>query len=225
MDTSDWWLRNLLWNCPDMNAIGLHWWSVNIGSGNGLVPSSHASINGGTFGMDRIVMPIILQTKLATMICMVFHWNVSYGTPYSTIFLLFLSIVQQYFCCFYPSIHYDQITIFQGYPDSKVHVANIGPTWVLLAPDGPHAGPMNLAIRVALLCIHSVLVSVATPNLIRHAWLPTQEVCLWPISSIWLMMSGSQPLAGILSNNNANIKQWRFFYSFNFLWKLIYQHI
>ena len=28
-------------NCPDMNVIGLHWWSVNIGSGNGLVPSGN----------------------------------------------------------------------------------------------------------------------------------------------------------------------------------------
>ena len=36
-----------------------------------------------------------------------------------------------------------QITI----PDSKVHGANMGPTWVLSAPDGPHVGPMNLAIR------------------------------------------------------------------------------
>ena len=34
------------------------------------------------------------------------------------------------------------------YPDSKVHGANMGPTWVLSAPDGPHDGPMNLAIRV-----------------------------------------------------------------------------
>ena len=34
------------------------------------------------------------------------------------------------------------------YPDSKVHGANIGPTWVLSAPDGPHVGPMNLVIRV-----------------------------------------------------------------------------
>ena len=32
-------------------------------------------------------------------------------------------------------------------PDSKVRGANMGPTWVLSAPDGPHAGPMNLAIR------------------------------------------------------------------------------
>ena len=32
-------------------------------------------------------------------------------------------------------------------PDSKVHGANMGPTWVLSAPDGPHVFPMNLAIR------------------------------------------------------------------------------
>ena len=37
-----------------------------------------------------------------------------------------------------------------GYPDSKVHGANMGPTWVLPAPDGPHVGPMNLAIRVCM---------------------------------------------------------------------------
>ena len=32
-------------------------------------------------------------------------------------------------------------------PASKVHGANMGPTWVLSAPDGSHVGPMNLAIR------------------------------------------------------------------------------
>ena len=32
-------------------------------------------------------------------------------------------------------------------PDSKVHGANMGPTWVLSAPDGPHVGPMNFALR------------------------------------------------------------------------------
>ena len=34
------------------------------------------------------------------------------------------------------------------YPGSKVHGANMGHTWVLSAPGGPHVGPMNLAIRV-----------------------------------------------------------------------------
>ena len=37
-DFSEWQLRHLLWNCPDMNVTELHWWSLNIGSGNGLVP-------------------------------------------------------------------------------------------------------------------------------------------------------------------------------------------
>ena len=33
-------------------------------------------------------------------------------------------------------------------PDSKVHGANMGPTWVLSASDGPHVGPKNLALGV-----------------------------------------------------------------------------
>ena len=37
------------------------------------------------------------------------------------------------------------------YLKSKVHGANMGPTWVLSAPDGPQVGPMNLAIRVLLI--------------------------------------------------------------------------
>ena len=32
-------------------------------------------------------------------------------------------------------------------PDIKLHGANMGLTWVLSARDGPHVGPMNLAIR------------------------------------------------------------------------------
>ena len=34
------------------------------------------------------------------------------------------------------------------YPDSKIHAANMGPTWVLSSPGEPHVGPMNLAIWV-----------------------------------------------------------------------------
>ena len=41
-----------------------------------------------------------------------------------------------------------QLGISQHCPDSKIHGANMGPTRVLSAPDGPHAHPMNLAIRV-----------------------------------------------------------------------------
>ena len=40
-----------------------------------------------------------------------------------------------------------EILEIYGTPDRKVHGANMGPTWVLSAPDGPHVGPMNFAIR------------------------------------------------------------------------------
>ena len=33
-------------------------------------------------------------------------------------------------------------------PDSKSHGTNMGPVWVLSAPDGPHVGPMNFVIWV-----------------------------------------------------------------------------
>ena len=36
------------------------------------------------------------------------------------------------------------------FPDSKVHGATMGPTWVLSTPYEPHVGPMNLAIKVAV---------------------------------------------------------------------------
>ena len=32
-------------------------------------------------------------------------------------------------------------------PENKVHGVNMGPTWVLSVPDGPHVGPMKFAIR------------------------------------------------------------------------------
>ena len=41
--------------------------------------------------------------------------------------------------------------VFQSpFTDSKVYGANMGPTWVLSAPGGPHVGPMDLAIWLVL---------------------------------------------------------------------------
>ena len=48
--------------------------------------------------------------------------------------------------------HQRIMMLFFSYPDGKVHGANMGPSWVLSAPDGPHVGPMNLAIRVTFIC-------------------------------------------------------------------------
>ena len=42
-------------------------------------------------------------------------------------------------------------------PDSKVHGANMGPTWVLSAPDGTHVGPMNLAIRLGYVTTYVIV--------------------------------------------------------------------
>ena len=39
----------------------------------------------------------------------------------------------------------------QGFPDSKVHGANMGPIWGRQGPGGPHVGPMNFAIWVLTL--------------------------------------------------------------------------
>ena len=44
------------------------------------------------------------------------------------------------------SVSHLQIIYWFLFPDSKIHVANMVRKWVLLAPDGPHVGPMYLAI-------------------------------------------------------------------------------
>ena len=36
------------------------------------------------------------------------------------------------------------------YPDNNVHTASIGPNSVLSAPDWPHVGPMNIAIKIQI---------------------------------------------------------------------------
>ena len=49
-------------------------------------------------------------------------------------------------------------------PDSKVHGAYMGPTWVLSVPDGPHVGPMNLAIRVVFIIVMYEIRKKITPK-------------------------------------------------------------
>ena len=49
-----------------------------------------------------------------------------------------------------PIIDFDELTsmgqICDHVPDSKVHGANVGPTWGRQDPGGPHVGHTNLAI-------------------------------------------------------------------------------
>ena len=46
-------------------------------------------------------------------------------------------------------------------PDSKVHGANMWPTWVLSAPDGPRVGPMYLAFRNVMTLSWAIPISCA----------------------------------------------------------------
>ena len=75
-------------------------------------------------------------------LCLNFRWSVSVKWTYNWI----ISDVMPYS------------------PDSKVHGANMGPTWVLSAPDGPHVGLMNLAIRIKC----------------NHQWSPVKPLT-WPV--------------------------------------------
>ena len=45
-----------------------------------------------------------------------------------------------------------------GYPDSKFHGANVGPTWGRQAPGEPHFGPMNFAIWVYM-CVKELFIN------------------------------------------------------------------
>ena len=70
-------------------------------------------------------------------------------------------------------------------PDSKVHGTNMGPTWVLSAPGGPHIGPMSLVIWVCFLSLSWVCCC--------QWWnLPSINICLRAIQTIW---EGSIPNA------------------------------
>ena len=55
-------------------------------------------------------------------------------------------------------------------PDSMpiVHGAHMGPIWVLSAPDGPHVGSMNLAIRDVWQCF--VVYGICTLNCETRKW-------------------------------------------------------
>ena len=78
--------------------------------------------------------PVTLFIKY-TFHCMVMlYCNTAgdiFGSVYSWVTQFSVTLVM--FWCIYEN------------PDSKVHGAKMGPTWILSAPDGPHVGPMNLA--------------------------------------------------------------------------------
>ena len=53
-------------------------------------------------------------------------------------------------------------------PDSKIHGANMGPTCGRQDPDGPHVGPINLAIRGNILQTMGKRVTRCYLNVLRN---------------------------------------------------------
>ena len=81
--------------------------------------------------------------------------------------------------------NYSLQDLYWTYLDSKVHGANMRPTWVLSAPDGPHVGPMNLAIRVFMTHLkvtpHYFTTSLHPEESLSHNKAKTK----WPTFSRW----------------------------------------
>ena len=58
------------------------------------------------------------------------------------------------------------------YPESKVHGANMGPSWVLSTPDGPHVSPMNLVIRIVKLLFMLVFSDITHDDVMKWKHFP-----------------------------------------------------
>ena len=78
-------------------------------------------------------------------------------------------------------------------PDSKVPGANMGPTWVLLAPDGPHVDPLlsgNCRLKWLLRALVAtgpfdrVPVGSAWPGVLQCPWL-RKALIWWWYSIFW----------------------------------------
>ena len=78
-----------------------------------------------------------------------------------------------------------------GTPDSKVHGANMGPTWVLSAPVGPHVGPINLVIRDGIQTAGNVASQIVGANGKALPLHPTTQGCRHGYDSSW--RHGDQP--------------------------------
>ena len=85
-----------------------------------------------------------------------------------------------------------QIVVFLPlllFPDSKVYGTNMGPTWVLLAPDGPHVGPINLVSRTASAVYpdSNVAWPKAVPTSHGHANLHCRLEIMNLSASVWII--------------------------------------
>ena len=76
-------------------------------------------------------------------------------------------------CCILPQVN--------GYPDNKIHGANMRPIWGRQDPGGPHVGPMNIDIWVRTLFV--------TPYKLNVSWCKLSLAHKWPLCSNMLTIS------------------------------------
>ena len=98
--------------------------------------------------ITRAITACIYMSKLPYIYCLTVTWCCEFKMQH-----VVPNISNWYICIAFPLT-----TITDTFPDNKVHGANMGPTWVLSAPDGPHTGPMNLAIRDTMAYVRSICV-------------------------------------------------------------------
>ena len=96
--------------------------------------------------MDAIKLSSVCQLALYTRNCGFYFpfeafakWSLSHYQTISRILI--------YTSCYKMTIIRVRVRKRDTFPDSKFHGGNMVPTWVLSAPNGPHVGPMDLAIR------------------------------------------------------------------------------
>ena len=129
---------------------------VNIGSGNGLLHGSTKpllepvlKINDAKTNFNVSLIYKIYVKKMSfvkwKLFCQaVLFWEVPRRLDNAADFQYWM---EKIFICNWVYKPKHAHLVRKNTPDSKVYGANMGPTWVLSAPDGPHVGPMNLAIR------------------------------------------------------------------------------
>ena len=119
-----------------------------------------------------MMMAVILKLIMMIMIMVVITTTAIFTIKLFNIYYSFVYYLRNTLCTLNGFMSYSTRTAFYSkhiFPDSKVHGANVGPSWGRQDSGGPHVGHMNFAIRVAI-CLYNI-----KPNL---------NICL--ILDVWL---------------------------------------
>ena len=98
---------------------------------------------------DKYPTPHDLYTHYDYIILLLSQW-LSLSLSLLLSYFIFVSIISIIMIILSSSLLVSSLlwiwgTFLYTIPDSKVHGANTGPTWILSAPGGLHLGPMNFA--------------------------------------------------------------------------------